>query len=182
MRDALYGGMKGKTTIQAKHADCFTSDTPVLPASFLPVFPFTKTIHSRSSAIFHESNPGVCAASKIKSVNETVLSATHMIFDAALMIFSETNAIFFFIEAIFFVAENIISAMTTHFSGMEKIFLVPDTSFFAAEMSFSAAEKTAGAVPAGLFLNHPLFNVRLAFAFGRRTGMEVRHGTTSQTR
>src|SRR5437867_9485943 len=73
-------------------------------------------------------------------------------------------------------------AMTTHFSGMEKIFFVPDTSFFAAEMSFSAAEKTAGAVPAGLFLNHQLFNVRLAFAFGRRTGMEVRHGTTSQTR
>ena len=105
-----------------------------------------------------------------------------MIFCSAKKIFSGTNSSFFLIDAIIFVAEKIISAMTTHFSGMEKIFFVPDTSFFAAEMSFSAAEKTAGAVPAGLFLNHQLFNVRPAFAFGRRSGMEVRHGTTSQTR
>src|SRR5437867_10593270 len=66
-----------------------------------------------------------------------------------------------------FVAEKIISAMTTHFSGMEKIFLVPDTSFFAAKMMFSVAEKTVGAVPAGLFLNHQPFNIRVAFAFWR---------------
>ena len=109
--------MKGKTTIQAKHADCFTSDTPVLPASFLPVFPFTKTIHSRSSAIFHESNPGVCAASKIKSVNETVFSATPMIFDAALMIFFVT-------ENIAVETEMIVSGPATIMSGSGKIVFV----------------------------------------------------------
>src|SRR5438874_153580 len=122
--------MKGKTTIQGKHADCFTSDTPVLPASFLPVFPFTKTIYSRLSAIFHESNPGVCAASKIKSANETVFSATHMTFD-------ETLTIFFVTENIVVETEMIVSGSATFMSGSGKIVFVSEKIFSGTKKIFS---------------------------------------------
>jgi len=232
--------MKGKTKFQTEsfiHGERITSHN-LLSAPV--VFPFMKTIIPSSSPIFNEWDPGICAASRIKFVNETVFSRTEMIFHAAVTIFSVldtvveseiilcgtgttksgsmkivvvsekiiftmtkifsvsekifsgtemifcsaekvfcgtkkilfqrdsifsgskrifpgTNPIFSFIEAIIFIAGKIISAMTTHISPTEKIFFVPDRSFFAAEMMFWAAEKTAGAVPAGLFLNHQPF-------------------------
>ena len=261
--------MKGKTKFQTEsfiHGERITSHN-LLSAPV--VFPFMKTIIPSSSPIFNEWDPGICAASRIKFVNETVFSRTEMIFHAAVTIFSVlentvveseiilcgtgttksgsmkivvvsekiiftmtkifsvsekifaetpaasvnqrvgslgsqktffaiekifsgtemifcsaekvfcgtkkilfqrdsifsgskrifpgTNPIFSFIDAIIFIAGKIISAMTTHISPTEKIFFVPDRSFFAAEMMFWAAEKTAGAVPAGLFLNHQPF-------------------------
>src|SRR5439155_21249977 len=48
----LCGGMKGKTTIQTKPADSFTSNTPGLPASFPPVFPFDEIIVTINSSPF----------------------------------------------------------------------------------------------------------------------------------
>ena len=69
-----------------------------------------------------------------------------------------------------FIAEKIISTMKTHFFETEKIFPVSYTSLFAAEMIFSDVEKTAGALPAGLFLNYQPFHIRLAFALWRKSG------------
>ena len=60
--------------------------------------------------------------------------------------------------------------MKTHFFETEKIFPVSYTSLFAAEMIFSDVEKTAGALPAGLFLNYQPFHIRLAFALWRKSG------------
>ena len=37
-------------------------------------------------------------------------------------------------------------------------------------MIFSDVEKTAGALPAGLFLNYQPFHIRLAFALWRKSG------------
>src|SRR5438093_4405941 len=41
--------MKGKRPRQTKHADCFTSDTPLSSVSVPPVFPFDKTIVTMNS-------------------------------------------------------------------------------------------------------------------------------------
>src|SRR5437867_10222038 len=246
--------MKGKTKFQTEsfiHGERITSHN-LLSAPV--VFPFMKTIIPSSSPIFNEWDPGICAASRIKFVNETVFSRTEMIFHAAVTIFSVLDTVveseiilcgtgttksgsmkivvvsekiiftmtkifsvsekifaetpaasvnqrvgslgsqktFFAIEKIFSGTEMIFcsaekvfcgtkkilfqrdsifsgskrifpgtnpifSFIEAHISPTEKIFFVPDRSFFAAEMMFWAAEKTAGAVPAGLFLNHQPF-------------------------
>jgi len=80
--------MKGKTTIQTKLADSFTSNTPGSPASFPPVFPFDEivvgfvtinsaslSILSTSSAIVDECEGCVFTLSAITAINESILSA-----------------------------------------------------------------------------------------------------------
>src|SRR5213594_2803962 len=87
MRDAQYGGMKGKTTFQTEsfiHGERVTSHN-LLSAPV--VFPFMKTIISSSSGMVDEWDPAICTAWKMKFVNETVFSRTEMIFDVAVTIF-----------------------------------------------------------------------------------------------
>src|SRR5438876_11994149 len=84
-RDALYGGMKEKTAIQTKHADCFRSNTPGSPASFLPVFPFNGTIvgiaainsvcaavDSTSSLIVDDCETSISILEAIHAVNDSI--------------------------------------------------------------------------------------------------------------
>ena len=136
-------------------------------------------IFSAIEKIFLRTEMILCRAKKVFCRTKKIIFLRGPIFSGSRKGLPGTKSLFFLIEAILFVEEKVISARTTHFCGMEKIFFAPDTSFFATEMMFAAAEKTAGAVPAGLFLNHQPINIRLASAFWRRSGQEVRYGSTS---
>ena len=67
---------------------------------------------------------------------------------------SGPHSIIYIQEATMSVVETIISATEIDFSSAHTIVSAFLTSFFEAEILISAAEKTAGAVPAGLFLSH----------------------------
>src|SRR2546422_11630204 len=84
--------MKGKRPRQTKHADCFTSDTPLSSVSVPLVFPFDKTIVainsvsltiiSTSSIIVDDCETSISIPSTIKSINDSIFSVTEMIIRA----------------------------------------------------------------------------------------------------
>src|SRR6266487_1122175 len=133
--------MKAKTTKQTKHADCFTSDTPVSAPSIPPVFPFDRTvvpinsvsltIISISSAIVDDCETSISISSAINSVNDSVFSASGTSIRAASAIIvilqrtislphtiiDATPAIIFGSQIIVSEVQIIISALETVMSG-----------------------------------------------------------------
>ncbi len=85
---------------------------------------------------------------------KTVISERTLLVDRLYTVISGPHSIIPTPEATMSTVETIISATDTDFSKADTIVSVFLTSFFAAETVSSAAEKTAGAVPAGVFLNH----------------------------
>src|SRR5206468_2812336 len=132
--------------------------------------------------IFLRTEMILCRAKKVFCKTKKIVFVRGPIFSGSRKGLPGTKSLFFLIEAILSVAEKVISALTTHFCGMEKIFFVPDTSFFAAEMMFAAAGKTAGAVTAGLFLNHQPINIRLTLAFWRGQANQFANASARSSR
>src|SRR5438094_4756858 len=98
--------MQGKTTIQTKPADSFTSNTTGSPASFPPVFPFDEiivgfvtinpaslSILSTSSAIVDVCEGCVFTLSAITAINESILSAMETIASGTAVVASGTALI-----------------------------------------------------------------------------------------
>jgi len=132
--------MKGKTKFQTEsfiHGERITSHN-LLSAPV--VFPFMKTIIPSSSPIFNEWDPGICAASRIKFVNETVFSRTEMIFHAAVTIFSVLDTV---VES-----EIILCGTGTTKSGSMKIVVVSEKIIFTMTKIFSVSEKIFAETPA----------------------------------
>src|SRR6266702_1430424 len=101
--------MRGMTTNQTKHADGFTSDTPVWAASIPPVFPFDRTvvpINWVNDSVFSASGTIIRAASAIIVILQRTISLPHTIIDA-------TPAIIFASQIIVSEAQITISAMET---------------------------------------------------------------------
>src|SRR5881396_2406844 len=130
--------MKGKTTNQTKHADCFTSDTPVSAASIPPVFPFDRTIVpinsvsltiiSISSAIVDDCETSISISSAINSVNDSVFSAPGTIIRAASAIIvmlqrtiSQPHTIIDATPAIIFSSQIIVSEVQIIISALETV-------------------------------------------------------------
>src|SRR5213594_1009728 len=98
--------MKEKTAIQTKHADCFRSDTPGSPASFLPVFPFNGTIvgiaainsvcaevNSTSTLIVDECERTISILKAINALNDSIFSTTETIIGGTLPIISGAHIV-----------------------------------------------------------------------------------------
>src|SRR5437762_4135494 len=114
--------MKGKTTIQTKLADSFTSNTPGSPASFPPVFPFDEivvgfvtinsaslSILSTSSAIVDECEGCVFTLSAITAINESILSAMETIASGTAVVASGAQIIVSAMQTIVSIVETVIS-------------------------------------------------------------------------
>ena len=130
--------MKAKTTNQTKHADCFTSDTPVWAASIPPVFPFDRTvvpincvsltIISMSSAIVDDGETTISISSAINSVNDSVFSAAGTIIRPASAIIvmlqrtiSLPHTIIDAIPAIIFASQIIVSEVQIIIPAIETV-------------------------------------------------------------
>ena len=110
--------MKGKTTIQTKPADSFTSNTPGLPASFPPVFPFEIivtinsspfAIISTSTAIVDDCERSISIPWAIKGVNESIISAIETIIPGTPAITSRTQIVVCEMQTIVSITETLIS-------------------------------------------------------------------------
>src|SRR5437667_4989681 len=111
--------MKGKTTIQTKLAESFTSNTPGLPASFPPVFSFDEiivtinsgpfAIISTSSAIVDDCERSISIPWAIKGVNESIISAIETIIPATPAITSRAQIVVSEIQTIVSITETVTS-------------------------------------------------------------------------
>ena len=107
--------MKGKT----KPADSFTSNTPGLPASFPPVFPFDEiivtinsspfAIISTSSAIVDDCERSISIPWAIKGVNESIISAIETIIPGTPAITSRAQIVVSEMQTIVSITETLIS-------------------------------------------------------------------------
>src|SRR5207249_6264266 len=112
--------MKGKTTIQTKLAESFTSNTPGLPASFPPVFSFDEiivtinsgpfAIISTSSAIVDDCERSISIPWAIKGVNESIISAIETIIPATPAITSRAQIVVSETQTIVSIMETVISS------------------------------------------------------------------------
>ena len=111
--------MKGKTTIQTKLAESFTSNTPGLPASFPPVFSFDEiivtinsgpfAIISTSSAIVDDCERSISIPWAIKGVNESIISAIETIIPGTPAITSRAQIVVCEMQTIVSITETLIS-------------------------------------------------------------------------
>src|SRR6266550_3752356 len=126
--------MKAKTTNQTKHADCFTSDTPVWAASIPPVFPFDRTVVP------------------INCVSLTIISMSSAIVDDCETSISISPAIIFGLQIIVSEVQIIVSAIETVISSDHQTTSnqgVPDGS---QEITISVPETIIGGAEAIIFI------------------------------
>src|SRR6266581_7548363 len=137
--------MKGKTTNQTKHADCFTSDTAVSAPSIPPVFPFDRTvvpinsvsltIISISSAIVDDCETSISISSAINSVNDSVFSASGTIIRA-------TSAIIVLLQRTISLPDAIIDATPAIIFGSQIIVSEMPIIIFTTETLISGDHQT----------------------------------------
>src|SRR5437879_5243381 len=144
MPDALLGGMKGRTTNPTQHADCFSSDTTLSPASSPPVFPFAETVvttDSVSSTIISTSSVIVAGCEKSISIHSVINPVNDSIFSAAETINRATPAIIFVLQRTIPLPTTVVDATPTIIGRSQVTISEAQAIIFVTETVISSAHQ-----------------------------------------